>query len=74
MDRSAAAPWKGGPVETSVKQSRALVRGQFDPRQTQPETSCTARQLLDKKGQDEYQVRSTRTLKTQCDVVNVEFH
>lgn len=35
--------------ETLVEQSRTLVRRQLDPRQTQPESPGTTRQLLDEK-------------------------
>lgn len=48
-DPGAAAPCGGGRGETLVKQSGTLVGGQLDPRQTQPETPCTIRQLLDKR-------------------------
>jgi len=57
-DPGAATPCKGGQNETSVKQSRTLVRGQFDPRQTQPETPRTAGQLLDKKPENRMKIRS----------------
>lgn len=51
-DPGATAPSGSGRGETLVKQSRTLVRRQLDPRQTQPETPCTARQLLDKKREE----------------------
>lgn len=38
-----------GDGEMLVEQSRTLVRRQLDPRQTQPESPGTTRQLLDEK-------------------------
>lgn len=53
----AAAPCKGGCNETLLKQSRTLVRGQLDPRQTQPETSCSTWQLLETQTREQMGVR-----------------
>lgn len=40
---------------TLVKQSGTLVRGELDPRQTQPETPCSTWQLLDERRERQYE-------------------
>lgn len=51
-----------------MKQRGTLVRRQLDPRQTQPETPCTARQLLGRRreermsdGSDEHEGANSTT-------------